>query len=401
MSTSESTPAPAAAPAATDPLALAQSLIRCPSVTPLEGGALDLLQSVLEPLGFNCRRLPFSQAGTPDVDNLYARLGTEGANLCFAGHTDVVPPGDESAWSVPPFAAEVRDGILYGRGAVDMKSEIACFIAAVARLNEKRGTPLPGSVSLLITGDEEGPAINGTAKMLEWLAENGETLDGCLVGEPSNPHALGDAVKIGRRGSLNGELVVFGHQGHSAYPAKADNPIPKLAHIISRLSAAKLDDGSAHFEPSHLVVTVIDVPNTATNVIPGKARALFNIRYNDNWTKPKLAAWARSICEEAAAEAGATITLAFDGTGDVFCTEPGPLVDTLVAAIREETGRTPELSTSGGTSDARFIKDACPVVEFGLVNETIHRIDEHVPLADLEALTKIYQRFLERYFDLD
>ncbi|MCH9806478.1 MAG: succinyl-diaminopimelate desuccinylase [Alphaproteobacteria bacterium] len=387
-------------PPATDPVALAQALIRCPSVTPAEGGALDLLQRVLEPLGFACHRLPFSQVGTPDVDNLYARLGAKGPNLCFAGHTDVVPPGNEAAWSVPPFAAEIRDGILYGRGAVDMKSEIACFIAALAEVVADRGAPLPGSVSLLITGDEEGPAINGTVKMLDWLKQNGETLDACLVGEPSNPVALGDEIKIGRRGSLNGELIVHGIQGHSAYPAKADNPVPKLARIIDRLSAAHLDDGTEQFQASHLAVTVISVPNTATNVIPGEARALFNIRYNDTWTKDRLMAWVRGIIDEALVGTDTQFDLTFSSTGDVFCTKAGPLVETISQAVEEVTGRTPKLTTGGGTSDARFIKDACPVVEFGLVNATIHQVDEHVAVADIVTLTQIYRRFIERYFAL-
>ncbi len=387
-------------PAPGDAVALAQALIRCHSVTPAEGGALDLLQRVLEPLGFTCHRLPFTQLGTPDVDNLYARWGTEGPNLCFAGHTDVVPPGNEAAWSVPPFAAEIRDGILYGRGAVDMKTEIACFIAALADLLQERGGKLPGSLSLLITGDEEGPAINGTVKMLDWLKVNGETLDACLVGEPSNPKALGDEIKIGRRGSLNGELIVHGRQGHSAYPAKADNPVPKLARIIDRLSGAHLDDGTDRFLPSHLAVTVISVPNTATNVIPGEARALFNIRYNDSWTKQRLQDWARGEIEAVAKDMSAEFDLTFSGTGDVFCTKAGPLVETISAAVKDVTGRTPELTTGGGTSDARFIKDACPVVEFGLVNEMIHKVDEHVPLKDIEDLTRIYRRFIERYFQL-
>lgn len=387
-------------PAADDAIALAQALIHCHSVTPAEGGALDLLQRVLEPLGFVCHRLPFSQLGTPDVDNLYARLGTAGPNLCFAGHTDVVPPGNEAAWTVPPFAAEIRDGILYGRGAVDMKTEVACFIAALAEVLKHHASKLPGSVSLLITGDEEGPAINGTAKMLDWLKENGEQLDACLVGEPSNPKALGDEIKIGRRGSLNGELIVHGRQGHSAYPAKADNPVPKLARIIDRLSNAHLDEGTDRFQPSHLAVTIISVPNTATNVIPGEARAIFNIRYNDTWTKQSLQDWARGEIEAAAKDMSAEFDLTFSGTGDVFCTKAGPLVETISEAVKDITGRTPELTTGGGTSDARFIKDACPVVEFGLVNEMIHKVDEHVPLSDIEDLTKIYRRFIERYFQI-
>lgn len=381
-----------------DPVSLAQALIRCPSVTPEEGGALSLLQEILSAAGFTCHRMTFTQDGTPDVENLYARLGSEGPNLCFAGHTDVVPPGHVDAWSVPPFAAEIRDGALYGRGAVDMKGGVACFLAATMRYLETSGGKLPGALSFLITGDEEGPSINGTAKVLDWLKDKGERLDACLVGEPSNPEALGDEIKIGRRGSLNGHIVVHGRQGHAAYPLKADNPIPKLARIIDRLSATALDGGTGSFEPSRLVVTVVSVPNTATNVIPGRAEAMFNIRYNDSWTRPRLEHHIRGICETAAAELSAGFDLGFSGTGDVFLTEPGPLVDTMVAAVKQQTGRTPALTTGGGTSDARFIKDHCPVIEFGLVNKTIHQVDEHVALKDLETLTRIYQSFIEGYF---
>lgn len=381
-----------------DPVSLAQALIRCPSVTPEEGGALSLLQEILSAAGFACHRMTFTQDGTPDVENLYARLGSEGPNLCFAGHTDVVPPGHVDAWTVPPFAAEIRDGALYGRGAVDMKGGVACFLAATMRYLETSGGKLPGALSFLITGDEEGPSINGTAKVLDWLKDKGERLDACLVGEPSNPEALGDEIKIGRRGSLNGHIVVHGRQGHAAYPLKADNPIPKLARIIDRLSATALDGGTGSFEPSRLVVTVVSVPNTATNVIPGRAEAMFNIRYNDSWTRSRLEHHIRGICETAAAELSAGFDLGFSGTGDVFLTEPGPLVDTMVAAVKEQTGRTPALTTGGGTSDARFIKDHCPVIEFGLVNKTIHQVDEHVALEDLETLTRIYQSFIEGYF---
>lgn len=381
-----------------DPVALAQALIRCESVTPAEGGALSLLESVLSPAGFTCHRMTFHETGTPDVENLYARRGANGPNLNFAGHTDVVPPGNLGAWTVPPFAAEIRNGVLYGRGAVDMKGAIACFVAAAMRHIEATGGRGPGSLSLLITGDEEGPSINGTAKLLDWARVNGETLDACLVGEPSNPSALGDEIKIGRRGSLNGALVVHGVQGHAAYPQKADNPVPKLARIIDRLSSAVLDEGTANFEPSRLAVTVISVPNTATNVIPGKAEALFNVRYNDAWTRPRMEAHLRGICESAAAETGARFDLTFSGTGDVFLTTPGPLVGTMVSAVKQETGRSPQLTTGGGTSDARFIKDFCPVIEFGLVNRTIHQVDENVPLADLETLTRIYQSFIKGYF---
>lgn len=381
-----------------DAVRLTQALVRCPSVTPAEGGALTLLQDVLTALGFTCHRLTFSEPGTPDIDNLYARIGDSGPNLCFAGHTDVVPPGDETAWSVPPFAAEIRDGILLGRGAADMKGAIGCFVvAAAAYLKQCNGRPV-GSISLLITGDEEGPAINGTVKVLGWLKERGERLDACIVGEPSNPRSIGDEIKIGRRGSINGEIVVTGRQGHSAYPGLADNPIPKLARIIDRLSTLRLDEATERFERSNLEVTIISVPNTATNVIPGEARAIFNVRYNDNWTRHRLEATLRDCCEASAAEVGADMRLEFSWSGDAFCTSPGPLVETMTEAVHDVCGRVPALTTGGGTSDARFIKDACPVIEFGLVNATIHKVDEHVPIADLTTLTSIYLRFLERYF---
>ncbi|MGB4866719.1 MAG: succinyl-diaminopimelate desuccinylase [Hyphomicrobium sp.] len=382
----------------TDPVALTQALIRCESVTPQEGGALTLLQNVLEPAGFTCHRLVFTEAGTPDVDNLYARLGTGRPHLCFAGHTDVVPVGNAAAWKFPPFGGEVHNGILYGRGAVDMKGCVAAFVAATLRHIEKHGRLSRGSISFLITGDEEGPSINGTAKVLDWLKARDEVLDACLVGEPSNPKALGDEIKIGRRGSMNADLVVHGKQGHSAYPNLAENPVPKLARIIDRLSSAKLDDGTANFQPSNLQVTVISVPNTASNVIPGKAHATLNVRYNDLWSRPKIEAWVRDTVTAAAAELDARFDLKFSGTGDVFLTQPGPLVTTLKDAVKSVTGRTPQLTTGGGTSDARFIKDHCPVIEFGLINATIHQVDEHTSVADLEALTDIYARFISNYF---
>lgn len=382
-----------------DSVALTQALIRCPSVTPHEGGALTLLDNVLSAAGFTCHRMTFSEAGTPDVDNLYARIGTDGPNLCFAGHTDVVPAGDEKAWTVPPFGGVILDGLLYGRGAVDMKGGVACMVAAALRHLGKANGAFKGSISFLITGDEEGPSINGTVKVLDWLKARGETLDACLVGEPSNPKALGDEIKIGRRGSINAELVVHGKQGHSAYPHLADNPVPKLARILDRLSSQTIDQGSANFIASHLAPTVISVPNTASNVIPAEARAIINIRYNDKWTRPTIEAWVRGHVEAAAATLATRYDLSFSGTGDVFLTEPkGVLVETLVAAIEAVTGRTPALTTGGGTSDARFIKDFCPVVEFGPVNATIHQIDEHVAIADLEALTEIYQRFIAGFF---
>ncbi len=382
----------------TDPVALAQALIRCPSVTPDEGGALTLLQNVLEPAGFTCHRLVFSEPGTPDVDNLYARLGSGRPHLSFAGHTDVVPVGNEAAWTVPPFAGEVRDGVLYGRGAVDMKGCVAAFVAAALKyIHHYNGLPR-GSLSFIITGDEEGPSINGTMKILDWLKARDEVIDACLVGEPSNPKALGDEIRIGRRGSLTIDLVVHGKQGHSAYPQLADNPVPKLARIIDRLSTTKLDDGTENFQPSNLQVTVISVPNTATNVIPGRAVARINIRYNDLWTRPQIEAWVRATVMNAAAEVAATYDLEFSGTGDVFLTKPGPLVSTLKEAVKSITGRVPALTTGGGTSDARFIKDMCPVVEFGLVNATIHQVDEHTSVSDLETLTTIYERFIRNYF---
>ncbi|MCC7251486.1 succinyl-diaminopimelate desuccinylase [Hyphomicrobium sp.] len=382
---------------AKDPVALTQALIRCESVTPDEGGALTLLESVLAPAGFTCHRMTFTEPGTPDVENLYARFGSSAPHLCFAGHTDVVPPGDIAAWTSPPFSGEIRDGILYGRGAVDMKGGIACFVAAALRHLASSGK-LNGSISFLITGDEEGPSINGTTKLIDWLGSRGEVLDACLVGEPSNPNALGDEIKIGRRGALTAEIVVHGRQGHAAYPQKADNPIPKLERLLDRLCSAEIDRGTEHFEPSNLQITVLSVPNHAANVIPAEAHATVNIRYNDTWRRDTIEAWVRKQAAAAATTVGAAYDITFSGTGDVFLTSPGVLVETLATAVAGETGRRPALTTGGGTSDARFIKDLCPVVEFGLVNTTIHAVDEHVPLADLARLTAIYERFLAGYF---
>jgi succinyl-diaminopimelate desuccinylase len=381
-----------------DPVALTQALVRCRSVTPDEGGALTLLEYVLKPAGFVCHRLTMTEAGTPDVENLYARFGRGQPNLCFAGHTDVVPVGDEKAWRRGPFDAEIHDGILYGRGTVDMKGAIACFVAAALRFIDKNADRPDFSVSLLITGDEEGPSINGTMKVLDWMRDTGERIDACVVGEPSNPKALGDEIKIGRRGSLSGELIVHGKQGHAAYPHLADNPVPKLARLIDRLSTTPLDAGSPDFEPSSLQVTVISAPNSAANVIPGEARAKFNIRYNDLWSRPKVEAWVREQLDVAARDASAHYDLTFSGTGDVFLTKPGPLVETMRRAVADLTGRNPALTTSGGTSDARFIRAFCPVIEFGLVNETIHAVDECCAVADLVQLTDIYERFIAGYF---
>ena len=382
------------ATAAIDVLALSRQLIRCPSVTPVDAGALDVLQAVLEGLGFRCHRLKFSAAGTPDVDNLYARYGTAAPNFCFAGHTDVVPVGDPAGWTVDPFAAVVQDGMLFGRGASDMKSAIACFVAAAQRVIAARGGKLPGSISLLITGDEEGPNINGTVKVLRWMEEQGETIDACVVGEPTNPTEVGEMVKIGRRGSLTGRLTVQGVSGHVGYPHLADNPIPRLLRILTLLDARELDRGNAHFQASNLEITTIDVGNPATNVIPAEAKATFNIRYNTEQSGPALEAWIRKTC----AEVGGAYRIDIEQGSNPFLTEPGPLSEALAAAIEGVTGRRPELSTTGGTSDARFIKSYCPVAEFGLASQTMHKADERVPLADLAALTEIYARLLDRWF---
>lgn len=384
----------AALPNPADPIGIAQALLRCPSVTPLEGGALTLIQSLLEPAGFACDRITMTEPGTPDVENLYARFGSAGPNLCFAGHTDVVPPGDESLWSHKPFAADIANGVLYGRGAVDMKGAIACFIAAALDHIAARGGHPGGSLSFLITGDEEGPSINGTAKVLQWLQARGERLDACIVGEPTSTDRLGDEIKIGRRGSLNGVLVVDGKQGHAAYPHLADNPVPKLARIIDRLSTTPLDAGTPHFQPSSLQTTIVSVPNTASNVIPASAKATFNVRYNDLHSRPKMEAWVQDVCGKAAAEVGARFSLSFSGTGDVFRTEPGPLVETMARAVRQVTGKDAQLTTNGGTSDARFIYKHCPVIELGLRNATAHQIDERVPVQDLHDLTEIYRAFI-------
>lgn len=387
---------------ATDPAAILAELIRCPSVTPAEGGALALLQSLLEPMGFCVARPVFSEDGTADVENLYARLGADGPHLMFAGHTDVVPPGDEAAWTHPPFAAEVKDGRMFGRGAIDMKGGIACFIAATARaLAEEKA--LPGSVSLLITGDEEGPSINGTDKLLKWATEKGEKWDAAIVGEPTNPERLGEAIKHGRRGSLSGIITVNGVQGHSAYPHLADNPVHALVEMLAHLLGEPFDEGTDAFEPTNLQVTSIDVGNEAVNVIPRSASARFNVRFNDNWNAQTLRAEiGRRL--DAGAAAGrirrgrdAPLDYGIEWIGrvsPVFVTRDEALIETLSKAIEQETGMQPELSTGGGTSDARFIKDYCPVIEFGLVGQTMHQIDEHAALDDLERLTRIYRAFI-------
>jgi succinyl-diaminopimelate desuccinylase len=392
----------AAAPnaAAIDPVELAAELIRRPSVTPKDEGALDIVAARLERLGFACHRLVFDDPGpngakTEPIANLYARRGSGRPNLCFAGHSDVVPAGPADAWSFAPFAAELRDGALCGRGAVDMKGAIAAFIAAAERFLAARGDGFAGSISLLITGDEEGVAVNGTRKVLDWLRARNEALDACVVGEPTSAEALGDMIKIGRRGSITGRLVVEGVQGHVAYPHLTDNAAHRLVALLYALMTSPLDAGTAHFQPSSLQVTTIDIGNPATNVVPGIARATFNIRFNDSWTSETLKVW---VADKLAA-VGGKYQLAWEVSGESFLVMPGPVSDSLGAAIAAVTGRTPELSTTGGTSDARFIHAYCPVAEFGLVGQTMHKADERVELADLAQLTAIYQAFLDRFFD--
>ncbi|MGD9377030.1 MAG: succinyl-diaminopimelate desuccinylase [Methyloceanibacter sp.] len=380
-------------------LAIAKSLIHCPSVTPSDAGALDALGEFLSVAGFSCNRLTFSEEGTPDVDNLVARIGTGAPHLCFAGHTDVVPPGDESLWSHDPFSADIADGRLYGRGASDMKGAVACFAAAAIDYVATCGGEIPGTISLLITGDEEGPAINGTKKVLSWMEAENLVPDHCLVGEPSNPEFLGETIKIGRRGSLTGHLTVTGQQGHVAYPNLAANPVKGIVTALAKLYETKLDSGSTHFSPSNLEVTSIDVGNSATNIIPARAEAHFNIRFNDNHDAEKLKAMLMEKIGAVFHDTRLSFTLDFAPHGDAFVTKPGALDKLLSEAVTALTGKTPVLSTSGGTSDARFIKDYCPVLEFGLTSETIHKVDENATLDDLEVLTAIYRRFIAAYFE--
>jgi succinyl-diaminopimelate desuccinylase len=390
----------------TDPAEVLATLIRCPSVTPLEGGALTALETMLKPMGFVVERPVFSEDNTPDIENLYARASGNGPHLMFAGHTDVVPVGDEKAWTHPPFAAEIANGELYGRGAVDMKGGIACFISALARHTEKNGKP-KGSVSFLITGDEEGPAINGSVKLLEWAAAKGEKWDASIVGEPTNPDAIGDMIKIGRRGSLSGTIIVYGKQGHAAYPQLADNPVRGIMQLLDALLYPAFDKGTKDFQPSNLEVTTVDVGNPAVNVIPARATASFNIRFNDTWTDETLQAEIHNRLDRAAKKtklrAGRKVPVDYEiiwreNPCHVFLTKDDRLIDTLSKSVKAVTGRTPGLSTTGGTSDARFIKDYCPVVEFGLVGQTMHMVDERVALSDLETLTQVYERFIADYF---
>jgi len=383
---------------AADPVTLARDLIRCPSVTPAEGGALALIESVLKSAGFEVHRTIFAEPGTLPVENLYARIGNARPHLVFAGHTDVVPPGQTATWTYPPFAGEISSDILYGRGAVDMKGGIACAMAATIHHLVARGGKPKGSISFLITGDEEGVAVNGTVKLLAWASERGERFDHCILGEPTNVGGIGDTIKIGRRGSLNGVLVVKGKQGHVAYPARAENPVRGLVMLMSALMSTPLDQGSAHFDPSNLEFTSIDIGNQVVNLIPAEARARFNIRFNDCHSQISLKTLIERIATNAARERVRWHIDWEPSNADSFLLEGGDFLNLVTSAAKEVTGRAPTLSTSGGTSDARFIKDYCPVIEFGLVGQTMHQVDECTPLADLALLTAVYRRILDRYF---
>ena len=377
-----------------DPVDLAQALIRCPSVTPADEGAMDVLQSALEELGFTCHRLPFATGNAPEVQNLYARIGDRAPNFCFAGHTDVVPVGDANEWSVDPFAAEIKGDRLYGRGASDMKTAIAGFAAAAARFLESRDNGFPGSISLRITGDEEGEAVNGTVKVLEWLREKGEVLDACLVGEPTNPETLGDMIKIGRRGSMTAFLTVHGASGHAAYPHLADNPVERLVKMLSAVLDKPLDDGTEHFQPSTAVVTTIDVGNPVANVIPARAEARINVRFNDLHT----GAGVETLLRRRLDDIGGDYDLDARVSGEPFLFPPGPLSNLVAGAVEKATGKRPEFSTAGGTSDARFIKDHCPVCEYGMTNQTAHKADENALVSDIRLLSDIYQSVLDGFF---
>ena len=388
-----------------DPVNFAAELIRCPSVTPADAGALDLLEKVLTEIGFTCTRLPFQEPDTARVDNLYARLGDAAPHICFAGHTDVVPVGAADNWQKDPFSGDISDDKLWGRGAADMKGAIAAFVAATADYLSQNGKP-KGSISLLITGDEEGPSVNGTIKMLDWLSTQQEVIDDCIVGEPTNPETLGEMIKIGRRGSVNTTVTIEGIQGHVAYPHRAANPVPHLVQLLERLITAKLDDGTPHFQPSNLELTGFDVGNAVTNVIPALAQARFNIRYNDIWSRDTITDWINENLNAAHdalnnaidGENKFSLTVDINHSGEAFLTPTGTLSELAVGAVEKTLGMTPELSTSGGTSDARFIKDHARVIEFGLVGKTMHKVDEHVRVNDIQSLTKIYQEILSGYF---
>ncbi|MEP3427103.1 MAG: succinyl-diaminopimelate desuccinylase [Roseibium sp.] len=377
---------------------IAQDLIRCPSVTPAEGGALNSLESLLGNAGFRVERMTFQDEDTPDVENLFSSIGSGRPHFVFAGHTDVVPAGAENDWQHAPFEGAISDGVLFGRGAVDMKGGIASFAAAALEFVDDNGADFGGTISFLITGDEEGPAVNGTVKLLEWAKSHGHTFDACIVGEPTNPAELGDAIKVGRRGSLSGIVTVSGVQGHAAYPHLANNPIPGLTKLMSALNALVLDQGNERFQPSNLEIVTVDVGNAAFNVIPARAECRFNIRYNDEWTLDSLKA--RILDTLQSVDLGdLQLDISFKrDASESFLTKDEALIAALSEAVQVETGRTPELSTGGGTSDARFIKNYCPVVEFGLVGQTMHKVDECVAVNDLDQLAAIYKRFLTSYF---
>lgn len=376
-----------------DPVDLTAELIRCESVTPAEGGALVLLRDVLQSAGFVCTRIDRN-----GVSNLHARWGARGhaRTFGFNGHTDVVPVGNPDDWTLPPFGGDIRDGLLFGRGATDMKSGVAAFAAAAVR--HVTETPPDGAVVLTITGDEEGDATDGTTAILDWMADEGEVMSVCLVGEPTCPERLGDMIKIGRRGSMTGFFTITGVQGHSAYPHRARNPLPALARLADRLAQHRLDDGNDHFDPSTLALTTIDTGNPANNVIPAVARFTANIRFNDQHSSAVLSEWLRSEADDVAAEFGVDIDIRFQVSGESFVTPPGELSGLVADAVTSVTGLTPEMSTTGGTSDARFIKSICPVVEFGLVGKTMHQVDECVEVGQIRELTRIYGEILNRYF---
>ncbi len=376
-----------------DPVELTRRLIRCPSVTPEEGGALVVLQEVLEGAGFECYRVDRGK-----VSNLFARWGRKGSNrsLGFNGHTDVVSVGDEAAWTHPPFSAHLEDGIIWGRGATDMKSGVAAWVAAA--VDFVRESPPDGALILAITGDEEAEALDGTRALLDWMAQNGEAMSACIVGEPTSPNHMGEMIKIGRRGSMVAHFTVRGVQGHSAYPHKANNPVHAMAKLMARLVAGELDQGSEHFDASTLQVTAIETGNPATNVIPAQCRANVNIRFNDLHTSDSLSAWLRAQAAIVAKETGAEIDFTTKVSGESFLTPPGDLSALVVGAVKAETGIEPELSTSGGTSDARFVKDHCPVVECGLVGRYMHAVDERVPVEEIAQLKAIYGRIMRDYF---
>ncbi len=377
----------------TDPIELTAALVRCPSVTPEEGGALVLLENLLSKAGFDCTRVDRN-----GISNLYARWGRKGANRTFGfnGHTDVVPLGDETAWTVDPFGAEIKDGFLYGRGATDMKSGVAAFAAAA--IDFVTSTPPDGAVVLAITGDEEADALDGTTALLDWMADNGEQMTDCLVGEPTSPNHMGEAMKIGRRGSLTAHFSFVGVQGHSAYPHRAKNPVHAMAQLMNILATHELDQGTDHFDASTLQVVTMDTGNAATNVIPAQCRSAVNIRFNDDHSGAELSDWLQTEADKVSQQTGIKIDLNIKISGESFLTPPGPLSDLIGAAVQAEIGETPELSTSGGTSDARFVKDHCPVVEFGLVGKTMHQVDERVPVEDIVTLKRIYSRILQDYF---